>query len=250
MDEGERVRHIELMDDLVVGLAPPAVAPVASTPDPAASSPDPAPTDPAPTDPAPTDPAGDTADTSAWEAARTRLRVVIGRPGEHPDAISWPVGAVLEARAVLGGPGALPVDQQDCAQWGVDAAAVQAASLANLAATDPGLDPVGPGQPAWVPTQPADHPPAWLAAPDRLLAACGLSAAVVLAPLPTELVVVDPDAHELLGSILTSTQTIVTGGSQLLWPAPFLVTPAGVAPWEPEPDHPCAPAVVALGRQA
>ena len=94
---------------------------------------------------------------------------------------------------------------------------------------------------------PADHPPVWLAAPARLLAACGLAEAVVLAPMPTELVVVDPSAHDLLASILASTKSIVSGDAEVLWPAPLLATAAGLAPWQPGPDHPCATLAAELG---
>jgi len=224
--------RIELMDDLIASLGPPDVDPA---PEPPAAEPGSAAAAPVDAPEAPVAPSAD-----AWDAARSRLRVVVDRQGSHPGAICWPVAEVLEARVVLGGPGAVPVAADDAAGWGVDAAAVRAAALANLAATDPALDPVGPGQPAWVPTEPADHPPVWLAAPDRLLAACGLDQAVVLAPLATELVVVDPGAHELLASILGSTEQILDTESEVLWPAPLLVTADGVAPWHPDPAHPCA----------
>lgn len=220
--------RIEIMDELISGAAFPTGPPEGA--------------DEPGVDPTPPDIAPDVPVTagSGWDAARASLRVVIGRAGEHPAAITWPIAGVLVARVVRGGPGSQPVDAGDAASWEVSADDVRAAALANLAAADPGLDPVGPGQPAWVPTSPADHPPAWLAAPDRLLAACGLDQAVVLAPMPTELVVVDPSAHDLLGSILASTKSIVAGESRVLWPAPLLATPAGLVPWEPAADHPCA----------
>lgn len=231
--------RIEIMDELVAGLAPPA-----------AGSPAPPPVEPAPvTDSPAVDTASPEVETDAWATVRDRLRVVVGRPADQPGAVSWPIAGVLEARAVLGGPGALPVDGDDLATWNVGADDVRDAALANLEATDPGLDAVGPGQPAWVPTTPGDHPPAWLAAPGRLLAACGLAEAVVLAPTPTELVVVDPAAPELLGSILTSTKAIVAGESRILWPAPLLATPAGLEPWRPEPGHPCASLVAELSPE-
>lgn len=227
--------RIELMDDLIASLGPPAVdAPADTEPE---ALPDGGP----PVATPPDDPASATrSGTDAWDAARDRLRVVVARPGDAPVAVRWPVAGVLEARVVLGGPGALPVDADDAAGWGVGPDDVRTAALANLAATEPGLDPVGPGQPAWVPTAPADHPPAWLAAPDRLLAACGLDEAVVLVPLSTELVVVDPRAHGLLASILASTEQIVAGEGTVLWPAPLLATAGGIAPWRPDPSHPCA----------
>lgn len=241
--------RIEIMDALVGAVAPPTGPPEGT-----GDGFDPTPPDVAPDvePPAAQEPVAEpapVADGTGWDAARSRLRVVVARVGEHPGALSWPVGGVLEAHAVLGGPGALPVDAADAAAWEVGPDDVRAAALANLTSSDPGLDPVGPGQPAWVPTSPADHPPAWLAAPERLLAASGLSEAVVLAPMPTELVVVDPNAHDLLGSILTSTKSIVAGESALLWPAPLLVTPAGLSPWQPPADHPCAGLAAELGAQ-
>jgi hypothetical protein len=239
--------RIEIMDAVVGAVAPP-TGPPAGTDD----GFDPTPPDVAPDVPPPSaqelvaDPAPVAAD-SGWDAARSRLRVVVSRVGRHPGALSWPVAGVLEAHAVLGGPGALPVDAADAASWDVGPDDVRDAALANLTSTDPGLDPVGPGQPAWVPTSPADHPPAWLAAPERLLAACGLSEAVVLAPTPTELVVVDPDAHDLLGSILSSTKSIVDGAGTVLWAGALVATPEGIAPWQPAADHPCADRAADLG---
>jgi hypothetical protein len=244
--------RIEIMDALIGAVTPPTGPPE----DAEEAGFDPTPPDVAPdvevgtaAEPA-TEPAAAADDRTAWDAVRDRLRVVVGRIGEHPDAISWPIAGVLEARAVLSGAGALPVDAADAASWEVGPDDVRAAALTNLAASDPALDPVGPGQPAWVPTAPADHPPAWLAAPDRLLAACGLDEAVVLAPMPSELVVVDPSAHDLLGSILSSTKSIVAGESRLLWPAPLLATPAGLVPWEPAPGHPCAGVAAELREDA
>ena len=235
--------RIELMDELVAGIAPPSAA--AEPPPPvepgAATAPEapPAPTAPPAGTPAPPD-------DDLWPGVRDRLRVVVGPQGQHPGAVAWPVAGVLEARAVLGGPGALPVDHDDARSWGATDDDVRAAALGNLTHVDPGLDPIGDGQPAWVPTRPADHPPAWLAAPDRLLAACGLDRAVVLAPTPTELVVVDPSADALLTAILTSTKSIVAGESRILWPGPLLATADGLAPWAPEPGHPCAALVAEL----
>ena len=235
--------RIEIMDALIGAVAPPT-----GPPEDAADGFDPTPPDVAPdVVPTSTPEAPTPAPATAWDEVRGRLRVVIGRVGAHPDAISWPVAGVLEGRILLDDPGALPLEASDAASWEVGVDDVRDAALANLGASDPGLDPVGPGQPAWVPTAPADHPPAWLAAPDRLLAAAGLDEAVVLAPMPTELVVVDPSAHDLLASILTSTRSIVSGGSEVLWAGPLLVTGAGIAPWEPAPDHPCAALAAKLG---
>lgn len=236
--------RIELMDEALTGLAPPpagatGAAPVVDEAPPVVDAPV-APSSPPDEPDAPADDG-----SAAWAAARPRLRVIVGRAGDD-DAVAWPVAPGLVARAVLGGPGALPVDAADVAGWGVSAEEVRAAALENLAEGDPGLDAVGPGQPAWVPTSPADHPPAWLAAPGRLLAAAGLTEAVALAPLPTELVVVDPSAHDLLRSVLVGTRSILAGESRVLCSRALLLTADGVTAWEPAPDHPCAEAAAEL----
>jgi hypothetical protein len=219
--------RIELMDEALTGLAPPAVEPPIA---PASS---------------PIDPDDDDGG-AAWAAARPRLRVIVGRAGDDAAVVAWPVAPGLVARAVLGGPGALPVDAGDVAGWGVSADDVRAAALDDLMGGDPALDAVGPGQPGWVPTSPADHPPAWLAAPDRLLAASGLTEAVALAPMATELVIVDPSAHDLLRSVLIGTKSILAGESRVLCARALLLTAHGVTAWEPAPDHPCAAAAADL----
>lgn len=247
--------RIELMDDFVRTVAPPTGAPADAFPDPAPAgpAPDEAPAattvgDGAPeADPTPAGGPGPTAAPAEqpgarWAEVSPRLQPVIGRPGvADDDIVCWPVGDVLEATVVVdGGPGSLPVGRAELAEWGVDAGSVRRAAEANQAALDPSLDPIGPGEPAWVPTRPAGHLASWLCAPDRLLAAAGLDDAVVLVPLATELVVVDPAATALVESILSSTRTIVEQESRTLWPAPLLVRPGSVTPWVPATDHPCA----------
>jgi hypothetical protein len=157
--------------------------------------------------------------------------------------VRWPITEGVEARAALDG---AVVGREQLAAWAVGPDEVRAAAAANLAATDPGLDPIGPGAPAWVPTAPAGNPPAWLAAPDALLAATGLSEAVALAPVATELVVVDPAAHDLLASVLTGTTAILAEQTEVLHRAALLVRPGAVTEWQPAPDHPCAPQAHAL----
>lgn len=228
--------RIEIMDALIAAVAPP-TGPTEGAQD----GFDPTPPDVAPdVVPSTAAPAPAEVEGTEWDQVKGRLRVVVGRAGTNRDAIAWPIAGVLEARVALEGPGGLPVGASDAAAWEVGVDDVRDAALGNLATSDPQLDPIGPGQPAWVPTVPADHPPAWLAAPDRLLAACGLDEAVVLAPMPTELVVVDPAAHELLASILTSTKAMVSGEGEVLSTAPLLATADGIGPWQPPADHPCA----------
>lgn len=237
--------RIEVMDDFIAALAPPAPG---GGPSEAAMAPAPPVTEPAAAEPEPAQDAAPESDPgAAWEQARSQLVPSIGRPGApDADTVHWPVAGVLEATAVLDGPVALPVGPAELAEWGVDADAVRAAAEANQAALDPALDPIGPGEPAWVPTQPPGRLASWLCAPDRLLAAAGLEHAVVLAPLASELVVVDPAAVELLRSVLASTRTIVQRQARTLWPAPFLVRAGSLEPWEPDADHPCAPLVAEM----
>ncbi len=225
--------RIEVMDDFVNSLAPPVPGEAPAAPEPADATPD------ADTPSVPPTAEPDTG--AAWAAARPRLRPSISLPAAPgADTVRWSVAGVLEATVVLDGPMALPVGPGELAEWGVDGDAVRAAAEANLASLDPELDPIGPSEPAWVPTQPPGQLASWLCAPDRLLAAAGLDEAVVLAPLVTELVMVDPTAVSLLESILASTRTIVEHETRTLWPAPFLVRPGSVEPWQPDADHPCA----------
>lgn len=219
--------RIELMDEVVAGVAPPAEPTSTDEPagdpmsSPLAGSPTPASTAP-----------------SAWARDRGRLRVLVGRPGAGSGAVRWSIAAgALEARAALDD---ADVGPSDLVAWGVTADDVRAAALEALAVTDPSLDPIGPGQPAWVPTIPTDHAPVWLAAPARLLASCGLRQGIVLAPTPTELVLVDPAATGLLASVLTGTKGIVEDAADVLLAAPLLATPDGVIEWVPDPEHPCA----------
>lgn len=225
--------RIELMDGVIDGLAPPPAGAAAADPAPPVEQP--VPPAPAPaSDLAPADPDP----VPAWATMRERIAVRVGHPGDA-GAVRWPVAGGLEAWAVVDHPSGAAVGDGDLAAWGVDAATVRSAALDALRAADPELDPVGPGQPAWVPTVPAEHPPIWLAAPDRLLAATGLPRAIALAPTPTELVVVDPEAHGLLATILAGTKAIVADADEVLLAAPLLVTPDGLEEWRPDAGHPC-----------
>jgi len=220
--------RIELMDGVVGGLAPPADAAPVPAPAPA---PAPAPETASATD----DP---------WADARQRLAIRVGTSAAG--AVRWPVVAGLEATVVLDRLDGPPVTDADLTSWGVDAEQVRTTALHALGSADPELDPIGPGQPAWVPTVPAEHPPIWLAAPAPLLAAAGLPEAVALAPTPTELVLVDPSAAELLATVLAGTRSIVRDADDVLLAAPLLVTAGGVEEWRPGPDHPCAEVVAEL----
>lgn len=227
--------RIEVMDDFIAGVAPPA----AGAPSPADALAAGVEDEPAASAASGREPEDAHA---AWNAIRGRLRPVVGRPGPaDADTVRWEVGGVLEATAVLGDEQvALPVSRAELVQWGVDEATVRAAAEENQAGVDPELDPISPGEPAWVPTRPAGHLAGWLCAPGRLLEGAGVERAVVLVPLATELVVVDPSATGLLESILSSTRTIFEQEARPLWPAPLLIGPGGVEPWTPPPEHPCA----------
>lgn len=234
--------RIEVMDDFIAGVAPPAAdatSPGSSAP---VDAPAPGSEDDPPTTPS-AEPGREPDDAqAAWDAVRTRLRPVVGRPGPaDADTVRWEIGGVLEATAVLGDEQvALPVSRAELVQWGVDEATVRAAAEENQAGIDPALDPISPGKPAWVPTRPAGHLAGWLCAPGRLLERAGVEQAVVLTPLATELVLVDPSAAGLLESILSSTRTILEQEARPLWPAPFLIRAGSVEPWTPPEGHPCA----------
>lgn len=217
--------RIELMDQVIAGLAPPAGAPAGERP---VAEP----------------PADAAAATGGWARERERIEVVLGRPGEGHGAVRWPIaGGAVEARAALDGG---DVTAADLERWDVGADEVRSAAVERLLGTDPALDPIGPGQPAWVPTSPVAPPPAWLAAPGRLLAACGRDQVVALAPLPSELVLIDPGATDLLASVLSSTAGIVAEADEVLLAAPLLVSAEAVEPWSPPADHPCAGLVAQL----
>lgn len=218
--------RIELMDRVVADLAPPPAA------EPAAVTPPIAPGD---------DDAG-----PAWPRDRHRIEIVVSRPAAGDTAVRWPIaGGALEARATIDGG---DVTGTDLERWDVGPDVVRSAAVEALLALDPRLDPIATGQPGWVPTVPDAHPPVWLAAPARLLDASGLPAAVVLAPTPTELVLVDPDADELLASVLSGTKGIVAGADEVLLAAPLIATADGLSPWLPDPSHPCATLVADLRK--
>lgn len=222
--------RIELMDQVVAGLAPPG------------------PTDPpAPTHPAaPTAPGDDDPARRRWDRDRGRLEIVVSRPGAGHSVVRWPIaGGSMEARATLDGGDVTAADLQ---RWDAAADDARRAAVEALLHLDPRLDPIAAGQPGWVPTVPDAHPPVWLAAPARLLEASGLPAAVVLAPTPTELVVVDPDADELLASVLSGTKGIVAGADEVLLAAPLIATADGLSEWSPDPSHPCAALVADLRK--
>lgn len=253
--------RIDLVDDFVAGLGPPVGGP----------APDPGPAD-RPDDglgvvdpivssdgAAPGTPAGEAGRTDAeppaadaptaagvWAGVRTRLRPAVRRPGTGMPAATWPVAGVLEGVAVVDG-SPFPVTTDDLASWGVAVDDVRAAAVSALGA--PSLDRIDASMAAWVPTGPEGELAAWLCAPDALLAATGLTAAVALAPLPSELVLVDPDDHDALAGILASTEAIVDDQSDVLHPAPLLLDAAGAGPWTPPADHPCAERVRALGSR-
>ncbi len=176
----------------------------------------------------------------ALDQVRDRLRLVVRRAGVPDVACTWPVAGALEAVVVVGDPGAPPVGRAELLAWQVEAEDVLRPALDALVAHGPALDPIGAGVPAWVPTRPADHLAAWLAAPELLLEAAGLVEGIVLCPLPTELVVVDPTATDLLGTILTGTLEVAEARTDLLWPAPLWAGPEGLGPWSPPDDHPHA----------
>jgi len=220
--------RIELMDEVIAGLAPPLDGLGLATGEvdaPAAEA----------ASPHGAIPPGD--------ATRLLLAVDVRRAGEGDGDVRWAIVDGLDAVATSGGEA---VRHADLDAWQVDAEAARDAARHRLASTDPALDPIGPGTPAWVPASDLVPPPAWLAVPARLLDACGLDEVVALAPLPTELVVVDPAATEVLASVLSSTAGIVESADGVLLGTPLLVRRDGVDAWQPPAEHPCAALVERL----
>lgn len=175
------------------------------------------------------------------DGIQDRLQMVVRR---HVDVsageLSWDVGGALAAQIVLDHPNSFPLTTDELASWGLSPTEAATAAIRNLISVDPGLDQIAPDQRAWVVTQPEDCPAAWLCSPDQLLQRLGLSEAVLLAPVATELVVVDPADAAALERILRSTKAIVTTEPGLLWPAPLRVTMDRIEPWVPSSSHPCA----------
>jgi hypothetical protein len=196
---------------------------------------------------APSDPAPDAGPVGGWDQLRAGVRPVLRRSGDRDLDVCWAVGAGVAATVVLDG---RPVTTPDCDGWGVGELDVRAAAVANLRALDPAPEPVGPGARAWVATAPAGTQAAWLVAPGPLLDAIGLVEGVAFAPLPGELVVVDPADIDLLRSILASTEQIVAEQAEPLTAVPFVLTAAGARPWEPAADHPLADEVAAVRRRS
>ena len=184
-----------------------------------------------------------------WVSAAPGLVAAVRRAGIDDGAVTWPVGDLLDGVAVSAADGSAVTDT-DCGRWGVSPFDVQAVAIENLSVVDPAPDPVGPDARAWVATEPAGRQAGWLAAPGRLLERCGVTTAIVLAPLPGELVVVDPADAELVRSILTSTLQIVAAETEILCPVPFLVTADEVVAWAPGAGDPAAADLVARARAA
>lgn len=186
----------------------------------------------------PEEPQGAAADRS-WDAIRGSLLPRVRQPVAD-GTIAWTVGDLIEAY-VVDAASDLPFGPAEVDRWGVDAAQVREAALANLRATRPAPEPLGPRLRAWIATHPTGSQAAWLASPDQLLEALGLAAAIVLAPTPTDLVVVDAGAPDLVGSLLADTLTIYEHEAEIrVCPVPFLVESGAVVPWEPAAGDACA----------
>lgn len=224
--------RIELLDDFIAGLSPGQYPPASPT---SGDEPDASP------EPGPAPPPGPTATDAVteWSQVASQLVPVLRRVRAGDGALTWPIGELLEATAIWAG-GATPITDDQCAVWGVGLDDVRSAATSNLVAIDPAPDAIGPGARAWVPTSPEGLQSSWLAAPERLLHQLGLATAIVLVPLRSELVVVDPEDIELVQSILTNTLAILESQANVLCPVPFLVTAEDVQDWMPAASHPAA----------
>ena len=171
----------------------------------------------------------------AWDAVAPELLPAIGASAPD-DVVSWAVGGLLHATVVRSD--GRPVTRAECAAWKVRTDDAVERAVANLSAIDPGLDPIAPGNRAWVPTRPEGRQSSWLTAPARLLSELGLESGIALVPVVGELVVVDPDDPDLLESVLTSTLTILEHEPDRLCPMPFRVLPDYVQVWQPRADDP------------
>ena len=227
--------RIQLLDDFVEGVT--SGSGVASS-EPEEDAP-PAPTVDAPA-PVPIEELFD----SEWARLRPSLLLALrpaGTSGE--DAVVWPFGDGAQIVALDIAAGA-DITRADIERLDVSEREVEAAALKNLEALDPAPEPIGDGMRAWVPTTPAGLKSSWLLAPHRLLEACGLSSAIGFAPLPDELVVIDPADDGLVSSIAASTLRILDEQPGRLVAAPLEITREAVDVWDPPDDHPAA-AVVA-----
>ena len=224
--------RIALLDEFIEGLTPgaPTAAPAPAT--------------------APAVPAAGVGDavpaatgSTEWDRLRPQLLPAL-RPPEAvgPDAVSWSFGDALRIVIVTAG-GGLEISGADRDEVGVTDEDLDAAATANLESIDPAPEPIAPDARAWVATAPAGLQSSWLLAPRRLLERTGLTSAIAFAPLPGELVVIDPDDTELVRSIAESTLRILEEQPGRLCPLPFRMVADGVEIWEPADEHPAADAV-------
>lgn len=225
--------RIEVVDTFLAGLSPDAAPPPApATVEPAPiAEPEPEP------EPVPAAGAPPAQTAGGWDELRTRVLPVLRPAGGGPDCVRWSVGGMVDATVAADG---VPVAPGDCERWGVGEVDVRAAATANLREIDPRPEAIAPEARAWVPTAPQGGQSAWLTAPGRLLDAIGIDEGIAFAPLAGELVVVDPADLDLLRSILTSTERIVSEQPEPLTALPFRLTAQGAEPWDPPDDHPLA----------
>ena len=228
--------RIQLLDDFVEGVTAGGGGGSSSEPG-AASAPAPPVDEPVPV------PIEELFD-SEWARLRPSLMLALRATGtSDEDAVVWPFGDGAQIVALDIGAGT-EITRADLDRLDVSDREVEAAALRNLEALDPAPEPIGDGVRAWVPTTPAGLKSSWLLAPHRLLEACGLPSAIGFAPLPDELVVIDPADDDLVRSIATSTLRILEEQPGTLVAAPLEITREAVDVWDPPADHPAA-AVVA-----
>ena len=228
--------RIQLLDDFVEGVRSGGAAGSSPAPDDEVAPP------PVADEPVPV-PIEEVFDSGGARLRPTLLRALRPAGTADEDAVVWPFGdgAQIVALDIAAG---TEITRADVDRLDVSAGEVEAAALKNLEALDPAPEPIGDGMRAWVPTTPAGLKSSWLLAPHRLLEACGLSSAIGFAPLPDELVVIDPADEGLVGAIATSTMRILEEQPGTLVAAPLEITRDAVDVWDPPADHPAA-AVVA-----
>ncbi len=180
---------------------------------------------------------------TSWDAIRPGLLPRLRSPVDD-GAVAWSLGGGLVEAVAVAATTDQPLRAAELERWNIDATQVREAAMANLRSTRPAPEPLGPGMRAWIATRPSGAQAAWLAGPDPLLEALGLASAVVLVPTPTDLVVVDAAADELVGSIVTDTLNIYEHEAEVrVCPVPFLISAGSVAPWDPAADDPRGDAV-------
>jgi uncharacterized protein YtpQ (UPF0354 family) len=135
----------------------------------------------------------------------------------------------------------------DLAAWGVsdeEALHTAAANLARMPCE------VRRGGPAALFMGPDGYTSSWLAVPAVLASVAATIGPSVVAVAATrdQLILVDAEHPEAVARCVKSGLEDYQTGSRQLSPVPYLVSEAGIAPWEPPPDHAAWPLVDKANR--